>query len=227
LQYTCILSLQEMYLKDHYKTLELAPSASLQEIKKAYRRLALQYHPDKNNNDPYAEANFNAIKEAYETLTHPVKKDEYLQLRWYHRATGNKNTQAVITPISILKQALEFEKYTSTLDVFRMHSESLFEYMNELLNEDTISKLLQFNEQDVNNQVALILIKPMRFLESRKAQIIADKLERLTASDPNIQPMINKALQQMKQKENWEKSKWVIVLLITIAICILIKLVAQ
>ena len=135
-----------MYVKDYYKTLELEPTANLQEIKTAFRKLAHQYHPDKNNNDPYAIAYFNEIKEAYETLTNPVKKNNFLQQRWYNKTTGNKNTRQVITPVNILKQALEFEKYTSLLDVFRMDRESLFGYMDELLNDETIIKLLQFNQ---------------------------------------------------------------------------------
>ena len=63
-----------MHLKDYYKILEVETSADLLEIKKAYRKLALQYHPDKNHNDPYATAQFSAIKEAYEVLTNPAKK---------------------------------------------------------------------------------------------------------------------------------------------------------
>ncbi|MBK9569291.1 MAG: J domain-containing protein [Chitinophagaceae bacterium] len=63
-----------MHLKDYYGLLDIETSATLQEIKKAYRKLALRYHPDKNQNDPYATAQFAAIKEAYEVLTHPQKK---------------------------------------------------------------------------------------------------------------------------------------------------------
>ncbi len=216
-----------MYLKDHYKTLELAPSATMQEIKKAYRKLAQQYHPDKNINDPYAEAYFNEIKEAYETLTNPAKKDNYLQQRWYNRATGNNNTEQVITPINILKQALEFEKYTSTLDVFRMNTESLFKYMDELLSDETIRKLLQFNQADVNNLIMLTLLKPVRFLKSEKAIAITDKLTRLIAGNLPSQELINKTLVQIRKKEKWERNKWIVVLLITIAICVLIKFVAD
>ena len=117
-----MLSLQPMHIKDHYKILQVAPHATTGEIKKAYRKLAQQYHPDKNNDDPYTIAYFNEIKEAYETLTNPAKKDNYLQQRWYNKASGNTNTQELITPVSILKRALEFEKYTAALDVFSIEA---------------------------------------------------------------------------------------------------------
>src|SRR5262245_24864945 len=77
-------------LKYHYNTLGIEPSATVTEIKKAYRQLAHQFHPDKTNHDPYASARFEAIKEAYETLTNPVKKEKYLQQRWYHQSIGRK-----------------------------------------------------------------------------------------------------------------------------------------
>lgn len=215
-----------MYLKDHYKTLELAPSATMQDIKKAYRRLAQQYHPDKNG-DPYAEANFAEIKEAYETLSNPVKKNHYLQERWYHRATGNTNTEQVVTPVNILKQALEFEKYTSRLDVYRMDQQSLYEYMNELLDDDTISKLLQFNEAEVNQQIMLTLIKPIRFLKYEKAILLAEKLSKITGNNTQSHSLINSMLKEIQQKEKWESRKWIVVLFITLAICLLIKSVAD
>ena len=68
-----------MEIKDYYKILELEPSASLQDIKKAYRRLAQQFHPDKNQNDQYALIHFTEIKEAFEVLTNPSRKNNYLQ----------------------------------------------------------------------------------------------------------------------------------------------------
>jgi curved DNA-binding protein CbpA len=71
-----------LQLKDYYSILELPPSASADEIKKAYRRLAHLYHPDKKDNDPYAAAQFAVIKEAYETLSNPAQKECYLQQRW-------------------------------------------------------------------------------------------------------------------------------------------------
>lgn len=79
-----------MQLKDYYRVPEIEPSASFPEIKKAFRKLAHQYHPDKNQHDPYAFAQFAAIKEAYEVLSNPAKKEYYLQQRWYNQSTGKR-----------------------------------------------------------------------------------------------------------------------------------------
>jgi molecular chaperone DnaJ len=61
-------------MKDYYKILEVEEKASADEIKKSYRRLAAQYHPDKN---PQGEEKFKEIAEAYETLSNPEKKEKY------------------------------------------------------------------------------------------------------------------------------------------------------
>ena len=64
-------------MKDFYKILEVTKSASPEEIKKSYRKLALKYHPDKNPGDSEAERKFQEIAEAYETLSDPEKKQKY------------------------------------------------------------------------------------------------------------------------------------------------------
>ncbi|OCG45332.1 molecular chaperone DnaJ [Gilliamella sp. Choc5-1] len=69
-----------MAKKDYYETLGVSKSASESEIKKAYKRLAMKYHPDKNqDNKAEAEAKFKEVKEAYEILTDPQKKAAYDQ----------------------------------------------------------------------------------------------------------------------------------------------------
>jgi molecular chaperone DnaJ len=62
---------------DHYKTLGLGKNATPEEIKKAYRKLAIQYHPDKTGNDPLLEGKFKEINEAYEILSDSKKKEKY------------------------------------------------------------------------------------------------------------------------------------------------------
>jgi curved DNA-binding protein len=63
--------------KDYYKILEVPRTASQEEIKKAYRKLAMKYHPDRNKGDKSAENRFKDINEAYAVLSNPEKRKQY------------------------------------------------------------------------------------------------------------------------------------------------------
>jgi len=63
--------------KDYYRALGVEKKASPEELKKAYRKLARQYHPDRNNGDSKAEARFKEIAEAYDVLGDPEKRKQY------------------------------------------------------------------------------------------------------------------------------------------------------
>jgi molecular chaperone DnaJ len=66
-------------MTDYYQELGIAKNASQEEIKKAYRKNALKYHPDKNQGDPEAEKKFKKISEAYEVLSDEKKRQIYDQ----------------------------------------------------------------------------------------------------------------------------------------------------
>lgn len=66
-----------MEYKDYYQTLGVSKSASQEEIKKAYRKLARKYHPDVNPDDPNAEEKFKDINEAYQVLSDEEKRQKY------------------------------------------------------------------------------------------------------------------------------------------------------
>ena len=67
--------------KDYYKVLGVGERANLDEIKKAYRKLARQYHPDQNQDKPDAEDRFKEIQEAYEVLSDTDKRRRYDRMR--------------------------------------------------------------------------------------------------------------------------------------------------
>jgi molecular chaperone DnaJ len=68
-----------MSKRDYYEVLEVSKSASAEEIKKAYRKKAIQFHPDKNPGDKEAEEKFKEAAEAYEVLSNAEKKQRYDQ----------------------------------------------------------------------------------------------------------------------------------------------------
>jgi curved DNA-binding protein len=66
-----------MDYKDYYQVLGVSRSASTEEIRKAYRKLAMQYHPDRNPGDKQSEERFKEINEAYQVLNDPQKRAHY------------------------------------------------------------------------------------------------------------------------------------------------------
>ena len=64
-------------MKDFYEILGVSRNASVNDIKKAYRKLARKYHPDLNPGDKASEQRFKEINEAHETLKDPEKKKQY------------------------------------------------------------------------------------------------------------------------------------------------------
>ena len=74
-----------MSKRDYYEVLGVSKSASADEIKKAYRKVAMQFHPDRNPGDKEAEEKFKEAAEAYEVLSDQDKKAQYDRFGFFWR----------------------------------------------------------------------------------------------------------------------------------------------
>ncbi len=98
-------------MKDYYSILGVSRNASQEEIKRAFRRLARQYHPDLNPGNKEAEEKFKEINEAYSCLSDPVRRANYDRYGTVEAPTGN---------------GFGFETYTTFTDIFEDIFEGFF-----------------------------------------------------------------------------------------------------
>jgi curved DNA-binding protein CbpA len=207
-------------VKDYYSILELPSSASVDEIKKAYRRLAHLHHPDKNDSDAYSSTQFSDIKEAYEVLINPAKKDVYLQQRWYMQSIGKKLKHESVTPVTILKQMLELNRYVSNLDIHRMYHEGLFNHINTILSDENITMLNSFNDPAVNKEIILSTLKSGNALSYRFINPLIQLLDKISITDSGVIEKKTQFTRHHRLANEWEKRKVWVILLIALLICL-------
>jgi hypothetical protein len=160
-------------------------------------------------------------------LTNPSKKEYYLQQRWYEQSIGKRTKQPVITPVTILQQVLELERYVSKLDVFRMDKEGLRDYTSELLSEDTITKLVSFNEPSVCKEIIAAAIRSIKPLPAAFTPGILKSLLTLAGTDELAIAQINEYERKSIIRHNREKYSLLIIIIVTIILCLFIWLAGR
>ena len=89
--------------RDYYEILEVTKTATVEEIKKAYRKKAIQYHPDKNPGDKEAEEKFKEAAEAYDVLSNPEKRSRYDQFG--HAGVSGAEDSADLAAVAVHSNA--------------------------------------------------------------------------------------------------------------------------
>jgi curved DNA-binding protein CbpA len=211
-----------MALKDYYTILDLPPGSSPGEVKKAYRQLVMQYHPDRNQGNPYAAAHFQEIREAYEVLSDPEKREEYHLQRGYWKSIGKAFAESgPVTPQRVLLQARQLSERVACMDVFRMDRDALHRQIMDMLSDASLRQLEAFHDVYGNERIVYHLLSAAAPLPFRMTPSIVSSLQRLAGADKVALERITQ-FQREKQRDYYlDKYKTPVLILITLAICYL------
>lgn len=215
-----------MELKDYYAILELKPPVSQAEIKKAYRKLAQIYHPDKTGTDPYAHSRFTDIKEAYEILTNPSRREEYHQQRWFFRSQGIQTSAETITPFYILKKMLALERRIARIDQFRSNHHPIVFEIEHLMSKENMEVLNTFNDQEINQEILRSVLRCMKYLPFKSISQLSQHFESFPQKN-TIGIELSRYIMLRKKLDKWERLRTPLLLVLVAAICILIYFVSN
>lgn len=223
-----------MPARDYYVVLNVQPAASQQEIKLAYRKLALQYHPDRNGGNIHTEALFKEINEAYSILSNQQKRADYNRLRearttsastYQTRPQSHQKAQRPRPQVSgktILFQCTHLRNVVENTNPFSINNDSLLAKIESLLSDSYIHILLYENKRIITSQVVHEILISSKPLPQNYFSIVTPRLFRLAGNDAIMRNSIQQAIKQKQQDYVWQKYKFWWVLFITLVICALI-----
>lgn len=214
------------YTKDYYKILEVNMAATLAEIKKSYRRLALQYHPDKHFGNQLYEAKFKEIIEAYKVLSDGKKREEYNRSRSEYAQAEKKKAQPQITPETILNQTIDFRKKIAVLDPDRMNKLALFQQIQHLLSRQNIAMLQKNSSPKLNRRIIEEIMFCSRFLPFVHVERICFQLAAIAGSDNALYRKIYNFSKEVRLQSLWNKYKILAAVILAIVLCFAIYLVS-
>lgn len=217
-----------MLIKDYYQVLQVAPTASDPEIRKSYRRMALRFHPDTNSNQPEAAAWFIEIQEAYDVLTHPLRKAQYLQERWLAKSNGIPLTHPQpLTPYFIEEQCLQLKHWVNHLDHFRMDNKALLQQINTVLNDTTVLAIQQMNQPTLQWKVVTLLqeiVQPLIFTE---LPIVKTIMYRIANEQHQLISNIDNWYEQRSKSHWWDRNQIWLLAAMALLLCGFIFLLIQ
>lgn len=194
-----------MSTKDYYRILEVKPTAGTDEIRKAYRAMALRFHPDKNGDNPLAATRFREIKEAWEVLGDKKKREawHYQHYNAYHK----NNTVTAISGDDVLQQSIRLFKKYSGQDPFRLNQDALQMQILQILNPRHITLLQQTGDVHTNSAVVNNILQSTYLLPYYAVQEVSALLQSVQPLLPEAEAAIQTCLRQKKNQWLWNRYK--------------------
>ncbi|HEY8398948.1 MAG TPA: J domain-containing protein [Flavihumibacter sp.] len=215
-----------MPVKDYYQLLEIPRNATEKEIKAAWRKMAMRYHPDKNTGNPIAIQYFRDVQEAYEVLSNPVKRNEYHQLRWQQSFSGERHRPFVLTAAMVLQEAEKLRDQVAAMDVFRMNQDAVVAQLRQLLNSDHIQLVRETGAAGMSARLLDLSLTSLAPLSYPNWVKLLPALLRIAGTDNELLLKIRSAETEKKKQYWWSRYSFVLILLTVILLCGMIYLIA-
>jgi curved DNA-binding protein CbpA len=215
-----------MPVKDYYKLLKIAHSADLNTIKKAYRQLAMQYHPDKHGDNQSTHFYFQEIQEAYEVLSNPEKRENYHYKIWLEKAQGHELDTALSTD-QIIQLFIHTERAIHETDSFRRNNEQLTEILISLYSNTRLELIAETNDNSLETTTLQLAIQSSSSLSSVAQLKLIHQLNPILKKHPQMHEIWMQQINTRIKKEKIEKLKVPIVILTTILLCLAILLLSK
>ena len=214
-------------LVDHFAILELPPSATLSEVKSAYRKLVRTCHPDLHPTDQQAIERFRAIQLAYETLSRPDLRTPYIEKRWYARYKNQPLETKPLGLSQVLQKCIELERFVTKLDVDRVDRNGLQVHL--LQNLDDWRNIKWEIETDLQTAATIqeLLIRSCTPLTHDACQSIHIKMKSWFEQNRSAHLLSEKWLINKKRAEYFQRWWPVWMGLITILLTVIIWLAAR
>lgn len=179
------------------------------DLKRAYRKLAHEYHPDKHAGDKTYEEKFKEIQEAYETLSDPVQRGEYDATLRASRSTKTRNSEPAQssngnsprTSASFANDVDAVYRKLKLLDTEQVNRTQLLAYIDSVLDNKLVSSLIEIGDLPSNSRIVEAIIGLFKFLTSVEAARYAPELARLAGADNQLIAKIRAREQEIKERE--------------------------
>jgi len=207
-------------LKDHYKILGVPPGANRNDIKKAYRALAMQFHPDKSPGNPFAETRFIEIQQAYSVLYDPTARKAYDDERWLNGMGARTDYSQTVTPEWLLDVSRKLNQSLASMDIHRISHGALQQYILLILADAHLGVLTSYNNKEANKKIVGELLKAAGNLELKYLGEITQRLEILADEDRQLHQAIKDTYSAREREELRVRLFPYIILLVTLVLCL-------
>lgn len=210
-----------MPLKDYYAILKVPAGADAAGIKKAFRALAMEYHPDKRKGNKQEEVYYREIQDAYQVLSDPRKREEYLYQRWLERSLGHTLDNALRAE-QILQLFIKADQYIAGTDYFKIDKVILLNHLKDLFSDTRLETILREDDAQIETGTLQMAHRIAHQLDLRGVEWIFQHLKKLLAKHPEEQLAWEKLLRKKRLEKSMDQLKIPLVLILTMILCYII-----